>query len=92
MTDFFFFYCSQTASSGSSQTIGTKTIMELDFSSNNIWQCYKKNLIMLKPNAKRKDFQVTESGTAYCYLTRIVVCYHYRNSKDTNLALNQQFF
>ena len=31
MTDFFFFYCSQTASSGSSQTIGAKTFMESDF-------------------------------------------------------------
>ena len=31
MTDFFFFYCSQTASSGSSQTIGFKTFMESDF-------------------------------------------------------------
>ena len=30
MTDFFFFYCSQTASSGSSQTIGAKTFMESD--------------------------------------------------------------
>ena len=42
MTDFFFFYCSQTASSGSSQTIGAKTFMETDFFPNNRWQCYKK--------------------------------------------------
>ena len=76
MTDFFFFYCSQTASSSPSQTIGAKTFMESDFFPITDCNASKKNLIMLKPMSKRITFQMTKSGMAYRDLTKIIVLYH----------------
>ena len=88
MTDFFFFYCSQTASSGSTQTIGGKTFMELDSFPITDGNVTKKDYVKtyVKENSFSNDW-IRDSVLLFdknnCSLSPGID----RNSKDTNFSL-----